>query len=94
MSDMLDYYEELVAENDRLKLVLSIKERELKAARKVVQKAYWRLAYEWQSHMFEVPKHPFRVNMSFFAPEVYPMMAKSDQELYGALAAYEEALNG
>lgn len=92
MSDMLDYYEELVAENDRLKIVLSIKERELKAARKVVQEAYWRLAYDWQSHMFEVPKKPFRVNMSFFAPEVYPMMIKSEQELYDALAAYEETM--
>jgi hypothetical protein len=92
MSDMLDYYEELVAENDKLKVVLSIKERELKAARKVVQEAYWRLAYDWQSHMFEVPQKPFRVNMSFFAPEVYPMMGRSDQELYDALSAYEEAL--
>ena len=26
MSDMMDYYEELVAENDRLKVVLAIKE--------------------------------------------------------------------
>lgn len=92
MSDMLDYYEELVAENDRLKVVLDIKERELKAARKVVQEAYWRLAYDWQSHMFEVPKKPFRVNMSFFAPEVYPMMGRSDQQLYDALVLYEKAL--
>ena len=92
MSDMLDYYEELVAENDRLKVVLDIKERELKAARRVVQEAYWRLAYDWQSHMFEVPKKPFRVNMSFFAPEVYPMMGRSDQQLYDALVLYEKAL--
>lgn len=92
MSDMMDYYEELVAENDKLKVILAIKERELKVARKVVQEAYWRLAYDWQSHMFEVPKQPFRVNMSFFAPEVYPMMGRSDQQLYDALAAYEEAL--
>ena len=92
MSDMMDYYEELVAENDRLKVVLDIKERELKAARKVVQEAYWRLACEWQSHMFDVPKKPFRVSMSFFAPEVYPMMTKSEQELFDALAAYEEAM--
>ena len=92
MSDMMDYYEELVAENDRLKVVLDIKERELKAARKVVEEAYWRLAYEWQLHMFELPKHPFRVKMSFFAPEVYPMMTNSEQELFDALVAYEEAM--
>ena len=94
MSDMLDYYEELVAENDKLKAVLSIKERELKAARKVVQEAYWRLAYDWQSHMFEVPKKPFRVKMSFFEPEIYPLMNKSDQELYDALSEYEKAMAG
>jgi hypothetical protein len=92
MSDMMDYYEELVAENDRLKVVLAIKERELKAARKVVHEAYWRLAWEWQSHMIDVLKQPFRVNMSFFAPEVYPMMGRSDRQLYDALAAYEEAM--
>ena len=92
MSDMMDYYEELVAENDRLKVVLDIKERELKAARKVVQEAYWRLAYDWQSHMIDVPKHPFCVRMSFFEPEIYPLMNKADQELYDALAAYEAAL--
>lgn len=92
MSDMLDYYEELVAENDRLKVVLEIKNRELKAARKVVQEAYWRLAYDWQSHMIDVPKHPFCVRMSFFEPEIYPLMNKADQELYDALAAYEAAL--
>jgi hypothetical protein len=92
MSDMMDYYEELVAENDRLKVVLAIKERELKAARKVVQEAYWRLAWEWQSHMIDVPKQPFRVKMSFFEPEIYPLMNKADQELYDALAAYEAAL--
>lgn len=94
MSDMLDYYEELVAENDRLKVVLEIKNRELKAARKVVQEAYWRLAWEWQSHMIDVPKQPFRVKMSFFAPEVYPMMGRSDQELYDALSDYEKAMAG
>jgi hypothetical protein len=94
MSDMLDYYEELVAENDRLKVVLEIKNRELKAARKVVQEAYWRLAWEWQSHMIDVPKQPFRVKMSFFEPEIYPLMNKSDQELYDALSEYEKAMAG
>lgn len=92
MSDMMDYYEELVAENDRLKVVLDIKDRELRASRKVVYNAYWHLAFEWQSHMFDVPKKPFRVSMSFFAPEVYPMMTKSEKELFDALAAYEEAM--
>ena len=91
---MTDFYEELVDENDRLKLVLDIKERELKAARKVIYEAYWHLAYQWQSHMFDVPKKPFRVNMSMFAPEAYPMMTKSEQELYDALAAYETAMGG
>jgi hypothetical protein len=91
---MLDYYEELVAENDRLKVVLEIKNRELKAARKVVQEAYWRLAWEWQSHMIDVPKQPFRVKMSFFEPEIYPLMNKSDQELYDALSEYEKAMAG
>ena len=94
MSEMLDCYEELVAENDRLKVVLEIKNRELKAARKVVQEAYWRLAWEWQSHMIDVPKQPFRVKMSFFEPEIYPLMNKSDQELYDALSEYEKAMAG
>lgn len=92
MSDMSDYFEELTAENDRLKVVLAIKERELKAARKVVEQAYWRLAYDWQSHLLDVPKTPFRVSMSFFEPGVYPMMGSSDQQLYDALAAYELAM--
>ncbi len=93
MSDMMDYYEGLVAENDRLKAVLDIKERELKAVRKVVYEAYWHLAYQWQSHLFEVPPtKPWRVDMSVFAPEVYPMMTKSEQELFDALTAYEEAM--
>lgn len=91
---MDDFYEELVEENDRLKVILDIKNRELKAARKVVQEAYWYLAYQWQSHMFDVPSKPFRVNMSMFAPEVYSMMTKSEQELYDALAAYETAMGG
>ena len=102
MSDMMDYYEELVAENDRLKVVLDIKDRELRASRKVVYNAYWHLAYEWQSHLFDVPngmlasddmskKSPI-IDMSIFAPEVYPMMARSDQLLYDALAAYKEAM--
>jgi hypothetical protein len=89
---MMDYFEEQEAEIDRLKLLLDIKERELKAARKVVQEAYWRLAYEWQSHMFDVPKKPFRVDMSLFAPEVYPMMGASERALYDALAAYEKVM--
>jgi hypothetical protein len=91
---MSDFYEELVDENDRLKVILDIKERELRAARKVVQEAYWHLAYQWQSHMFDVPKQTFRVNMSMFAPEVYQMMTRSEQELYDALAAYETAMGG
>jgi hypothetical protein len=91
---MADFYEELLDENDKLKVVLDIKERELKAARKVVYEAYWSLAYNWQSHMFDVPKKPFRVNMSFFAPEVYSMMTRIEQELYDALAAYETAMGG
>lgn len=91
---MTDFYEELVDENDKMKLILDIKERELKAARKVVQEAYWYLAYQWQSHMFDVPGKLFRVNMSMFAPEVYPMMTKSEQELFNALAAYETAMGG
>jgi hypothetical protein len=91
---MSDYYEELVDENDRLKVILDIKERELKAARKVVCEAYWLLAYNWQSHMFDVPKEPFRVNMSFFAPKAYSMMTRSEQELFDALAAYETAMGG
>jgi hypothetical protein len=91
---MTDFYEELVDENDRLKVILHIKDRELKAARKVVQEAYWYLAYQWQSHMFDVPKQPFRVNMSMFAPEAYPMMTRSEQLLYDALAAYETAMGG
>jgi hypothetical protein len=91
---MTDFYEELVDENDRLKIILHIKDRELKAARKVVQEAYWYLAYQWQSHMFDVPEQPFRVNMSMFAPEAYPMMTRSEQLLYDALAAYETAMGG
>jgi hypothetical protein len=30
--------------------------------------------------------------MSVFAPEVYPMMTKSEQELFDALKAFEEAM--
>ncbi len=91
---MTDFYEELVEENDRLKVVLDIKERELRAARKVVYEAYWLLAYAWQEHMLDVPTKPFRVNMSMFAPETYPMMPRSDQQLYDALSAYETAMGG
>ena len=91
---MSDFYEELMDENDRLTVVLDIKERELRAARVVVCEAYWHLAYTWQSHMFDVPKKPFRVNMSMFAPESYPMMTKTEQALYNALVAYETAMGG
>jgi hypothetical protein len=91
---MADFYEELMDENDRLKIILNIKERELKAARLVVKEAYWHLAYQWQSHMFDVPKQPFRVIMSMFAPEVYLMMTRSEQELFDALKAYETAMGG
>lgn len=90
---MMDYFEELEDEIARLKLLLDIKDRELKAARKVVCEAYWWLAYHWQSHMFKAPNNnPFRVDMSVFAPEVYPMMPKAEQGLYNALAAYERAM--
>ena len=99
---MMDYFEELEDEIARLKVLLDIKDRELKASRKVVYNAYWHLAYEWQSHLFDVPngmlasddmskKSPI-IDMSIFAQEVYPMMARSDQLLYDALAAYEEAM--
>lgn len=99
---MMDYFEELEDEIAHLEVLLDIKDRELKASRKVVYNAYWHLAYEWQSHLFDVPNEVFAnddmlkksliVDMSIFAPEVYPMMARSDQLLYDALAAYEEAM--
>lgn len=89
---MGDFYEDAMDDNDRLRVILGIKERELRAARKVVQEAYWHLAYQWQSHMFDVPKQPFRVTMSMFAPEVYSMMTRSEQVLYDALSAYETAM--
>ena len=99
---MMDYFEELEDEIARLKVLLDIKDRELKASRKVVYNAYWHLAYEWQSHLFDVPngmlasddmsKKSSIIDMSIFAPEVYPMMARSDQLLYDALSAYEEAM--
>ena len=98
----MDYFEELEDEIARLKVLLDIKDRELKASRKVVYNAYWHLAYEWQSYLFDVPngmlasddlskKSPI-IDMSIFAPEIYPMMAISDQLLYDALAAYKEAM--
>lgn len=98
----MDYFEELEDEIAQLKVLLDIKDRELKASRKVVYNAYWHLAYEWQSHLFDVPngvsasddmskKSPI-IDMSIFAPDVYPMMARSDQLLYDALSAYEEAM--
>lgn len=91
----MDYYEELDDENVRLKIVLRIKENELKAARKVVYDAYWNLVFKWQSHMIDVPSSkPFRVNMSCFEPYVYQNMDRSDQALYDALAGYELAMGG
>ena len=89
MSDMLDYYEELVAENDRLKVVLSIKERELKAARKVVHAAYWWLSYTYQGHLIEIGKS---VDMSVFDRGLREMMPNADMRMFDALTAYEEAM--
>jgi len=87
--DMMDYYEELVAENDRLKAVLDIKERELKAARKVVHAAYWWLAYTYQGHLIEVGKP---VDMSVFDRGLREMMPNVDMHIFDALKAYEEAM--
>ena len=89
MSDMLDYYEELVAENDRLKVVLAIKERELKAARVVVKASYWWLAYAYQSHMIDFSKN---IDMTVFERGLRDLMPNADRNMYDALAAYEEAM--
>ena len=89
MSDMLDYYEELVAENDRLKVVLAIKERELKAARVVVKTSYWWLAYTYQNHMVDFSKN---IDMTVFESKLRDLMPNADRNIYDALAAYEEAL--
>lgn len=89
MSDMMDYYEELVAENDRLKAVLDIKERELKAARKVVHAAYWYLACTYQHDLIEV-RQP--VDMSVFNQGLREMMPNVDMHMFDALKAYEKAM--
>lgn len=86
---MSDYYEELVDENDRLKVVLDIKERELKAARKVVHTAYWYLACTYQHDLIEVSQP---VDMSVFDRGLREMMPSVDMNLFDALTAYEEAM--
>lgn len=89
MSDMLDYYEELVAENDRLKIVLDIKQRELKAARAVVKASYWWLAYTYQGHLVDFSKN---IDMTVFERGLRDLMPNADKHMYDALAAYEEAM--
>jgi hypothetical protein len=89
MDDMMDYYEELVAENDRLKAVLDIKERELKAARKVVHTAYWYLAWTYQNHLIERGQP---VDMSVFDRGLREMMPNVDMHMFDALTAYEGAM--
>lgn len=89
MSDMLDYYEELVAENDRLKSVLDIKERELKAARAVVKASYWWLAYTYQGHLVDFSKN---IDMTVFERGLRDLMPNVDRDMFDALTAYEEAL--
>lgn len=89
MSDMMDYYEELVDANDWLKGLLDIKERELTAARKVVHAAYWWLAYTYQSQLIEAGKP---VDMSVFERGLREMMPNVDMNMFDALKAYEEAM--
>lgn len=89
MSDMLDYYEELVAENDKLKAILAIKERELKAARVVVKASYWWLAYTYQGHLVDFSKN---IDMTVFERGLRDLMPNVDRDMFDALTAYEEAL--
>lgn len=91
MSDMMDYYEEQEAEIDRLKLLLHIKERELKAARRVVHTAYWYLAWTYQNHLIEIDQP---VDMSVFDQRLREMLPNVDMHMFDALKAYETAMGG
>lgn len=86
---MSDYYEELVDENDELKLILHIKERELRAARKVVRESYQSLAYTYQGHLIE---YKGNIDMSVFDRGLYDLLPNNDRAVFDALLAYEEAM--
>jgi hypothetical protein len=91
MSDMMDYYEEQEAEIDRLKLILHLKERELKAARKVVREAYQSLAYTYQGYLIE---YKGTIDMSVFDRGLYDLLPNNDRAVFDALLAYETAMGG
>ena len=91
MTDAMDYFEELQAEIDRLKVLNDIFRRELKVAREVAKEAYSYMTYTLQSHLFDASK-PF--DMSVFAPEAYEMMPRADQCLFDKLKAYSDMLKG
>lgn len=85
----MDYYEEQDAEIDRLKIILDIKERELKAARTVVKAAYWWLAYNYQGALIDMAKP---VDMNVFEPGLRDLMPNVDRYLFDALEEYAIAM--
>lgn len=85
----MDYYEEQDAEIDRLKIILDIKERELKAARTVVKAAYWWLAYNYQGALIDMAKP---VDMNVFEPGLRDLMPNTDIYMFDALDEYAIAM--
>jgi len=86
---MMDYFEDLEDEIARLKVLLDIKDRELKASRAVVKASYWWLAYTYQGHLVDFSKN---IDMTVFERGLRDLMPNADRNLYDALAAYEEAM--
>ena len=66
--------------------------RSIQALLNVATAAYWHLAWNWQSHLFEGVPGSF--NMDVFAPEARDMMNNVDQELFDALVVLSRALEG
>lgn len=89
MSDIMDHFDELRDEIDRLKVVLDIKQRELKAARVVVKASYWWLAYTYQSHMVDFSKN---IDMTVFERGLRELMPNVDRDMFDALEEYAIAM--
>jgi hypothetical protein len=59
--------------------------KHVESLRAIAYHAFWKLAWEWQSYMYEAPT---TFDMTMFAPEAREMMNSVDQKLYDALAAF------
>lgn len=89
MAGMMDHFDELIDEIDRLKVVLDIKQRELKAARTVVKASYCWLAYTYQSHLVDFSKN---IDMTVFEPGLRDLMPNADIYMFDALEEYAIAM--